>query len=228
MFSGVSALVADGHELFRAALAEFLRREFNFRLVIETSSLDEAIEHLGKTPDIALATIDLRMPGMAGAASLHGIRQVYPDLKLAVVTCSERREDVLLALDAGANGFIPKAFGTAELGSALRLILEGQIFVPASLATSQASGVAARKPVAPPAPEPKLNGLSPRQKNVLDLMALGKSNKEIARDLHLAEGTVKVHVNALYRALGAHNRVSAVAAMSRLNDEAQARMTPTR
>ena len=184
-------------------------------LVIEADSLDDALDHIGRTPDLAFASIDLAMPGMNGEASLLGIREEYPDLRLAVITASERREDILLALDAGVHGYIPKTMRIAEIAAALRTILEGRIFVPPMLATKSLQPTRRAQAVATPA-APRLNGLSPRQKAVLNLISLGKSNKEIAHELSLAEGTVKVHVSALFRTLGAHNRMSAVAAIARL------------
>ena len=206
------ALVADDHELFRAALAGMLRAHVGFRSVLEAGTLDEALGHLGRESDLAFAAIDLGMPGMAGAASVRAIRRSHPTLRLAVVTASERREDILQALDAGVNGYVPKTLPTAALTAALRAILEGGIFVPPVLAecgVHQGSGTAS------PAPEAEDAGLSPRQRDVMQLIALGKSNKEIARALNLATGTVKVHVNAIYRAVGASNRVTAVAAVAR-------------
>lgn len=212
-----AAIVADDHELFRAALSELLKNTFGFSNVFQAGSLDMGIELLSASDTITFASFDLSMPGMEGAASLHSIREFYPNVRLAVVTASERREDILAALGAGVNGFIPKSLGIVEVRQALRSIIDGQIYVPAALAAANAlaSPVVARPKQKPPALRSN-ELLSPRQNDVLALMAQGLSNKEIARHLHLAEGTVKVHVNALYRALGAHNRVSAVTAMQRL------------
>jgi len=212
-----AAIVADDHELFRAALSELLKSTFGFSNVFQAGSLDEGIEHLGASDAITFASFDLSMPSMEGAASLHSIREIYPKMRLAVVTASERREDILAALGAGVNGFIPKSLGIVEVSKALRSIIGGQIYVPAALAaantlTAPAVAIAKQEPASSRPNEL----LSPRQNDVLALMAQGLTNKEIARHLRLAEGTVKVHVNALYRALGAHNRVSAVAAMQRL------------
>lgn len=209
------AVIADDHELFRSALIELLKRDFNFKGILEAASLDEAIDHLGRVAGVTFASVDLTMPGMNGAASLHGIRDVYPDVCIAVVTASERRADILTALEAGVHGFVPKTFGIQEVSKAFRLILSGQIFVPAALAITQFK--VGSEEASPPGLDlaTKWDGLSPRQKDVLNLMCHGLSNKEIARKLDLAEGTVKVHVNALFRALGAHNRASVIAAMAK-------------
>lgn len=196
-------------------MVELLKRDFNFKTIIEAASLDEAIDQLGRVPDITFASLDLSMPGMNGAASLLEIREIYPEVRIAVVTASERREDILTALDAGVHGFVPKTLGIQEASKAFRLILSGHIFVPAALAIPARKPCSEEGPSPSPDPVAKFAGLSPRQKDVLNLMSQGLSNKEIARNLDLAEGTVKVHVNALFRALGAHNRVSVVAALAR-------------
>lgn len=211
-----TAIVADDHEIFCSALGELLKKEFGFKQVLLASSLDEVIECLGQNPRISFACLDLSMPGVDGAASLHGIREIYPKTTIAVVTASERREDILAALGAGVHGFVPKSLGIQEVSRALRSILSGQIYVPAALAAASVRDLSEEHTVTL-RDVSSVGYLSPRQSDVLRLMAQGLSNKEIARSLRLAEGTVKVHVNALYRALGAHNRVSAVAAMARLD-----------
>jgi DNA-binding NarL/FixJ family response regulator len=209
-----TALIADDHELFRAGLGAMLKRDLGFSEVIETGSLDEAIEHLGRHA-ISLACFDLSMPGVGSAGNLQAVREGFPQVRLAVITASTRREDILLALTAGAHGYVPKTLRIGEIADALRLVLAGQVFVPPCLAQpltpATGQGRAAEKT---PARTLKAAELTLRQREVLRLMAEGKSNKGIARALDLAEGTVKVHVNALFRTLGVHNRVSAVGAIA--------------
>jgi DNA-binding NarL/FixJ family response regulator len=221
--SGLTAVIADDHELFRAALTELLRREIGFRTVVQAETFEEAMHQLKCHPDAAFACIDLAMPGMQGSASFHAIRERCPNIRIAVVTASERREDILMALGAGVHGFIPKTFRIAQMATALRTILEGGIFVPPQLALTPAprrrtSACDRAQPRSPQqlADEPLRPGLglSARQEDVSRLMAQGKSNKEIAQALGLAENTIKVHVHALYRSLGTHNRVLAVAAVA--------------
>jgi DNA-binding NarL/FixJ family response regulator len=185
--------------------------------VIQVGTLEAAIAYLVQASATSVATIDLSMPGMNGVTSLAGIRIVCPHVRLVVVTASERREDILQALDAGAHGFIPRTYRTTDMLAAFRTILEGRIFVPPNLAEkgARASCNTLRARPSHPGGSPIL---SPRQRSVMDLLALGRSNKEIARELEMAEGTVKIHVNAIYRTLGARNRVSAVAAVAALGD----------
>jgi len=210
-----TAIVADDHGLLRASLAELLRRDLGFTIVVEAESLDQMIEHLGRIPDVRLATVDLAMPGMVGATSLQAIRDVYPNVRVAMISGSERREDILLALAAGAHGYITKTLSMADISAALRTIVAGNIYVPPALAARAIPSATAPSSQLSSDPSAGRSRLSPRQQVVAELLAAGKSNKEIARDLSLAEGTVKVHIQAILRAFGAHNRVSALAAMAR-------------
>ncbi|MDR7039262.1 MULTISPECIES: LuxR C-terminal-related transcriptional regulator [Methylobacterium] len=205
---GAVALVADDHELFRAAVADLLKRDCGFTSVIEVGSLDEAMQVLGEHPEISLASFDLAMPGVGNATSLRSVREVFPKVRVVVVTGSGGREDILLALQAGLHGYVPKTLGISEIANAFRTVLAGNIYVPAVV--TELPPQPAPPAVAVPARLPELAGkLTPRQQDVLRLIRCGRSNKEIAIALGLTENTVKVHANALYRALGVHNRYGA-------------------
>jgi DNA-binding NarL/FixJ family response regulator len=204
------AVIADDHGMYRMGLAFTLKDRLGFDEVAEAGSLDEALEKLGETEGVALALFDLSMPGMQSAASLAAVRECYPELPIAVVSGSDNRNDVLDALAAGVNGFVPKRLVDEELVAALRTIVAGAIFVPPTLATAGAVRTA------PVASEPALDRLTPRQRDVLGLLIEGRSNKEIARALDLGQGTVKIHLAALFRHLGVHNRAAAVAAAAPL------------
>jgi DNA-binding NarL/FixJ family response regulator len=206
------ALVADDHELFRAGLAAVLARHLGCAEVIEAGSFPEAAEHLRRRPEITLATFDTAMPGMSGAASLRTLCEVFPALRIAVITGSNRREDILLALATGVHGYAPKTLRVCQIVDALRVVLDGQIFVPPGVAELRVVPSEGSTEATTLRQAAKVD-LTPRQRQVVRLIAEGKSNKEIARALDLAEGTVKVHVNSLYRTLSARNRASAVAAV---------------
>jgi DNA-binding NarL/FixJ family response regulator len=215
---GKTALVADDDEFFRMALKSILTSQLGFTEVLETASLDEAVERLSETEGVSLALFDLAMPGMESAASLRAVREFYPETQAAVVSASTRRIDVLLALEAGAHGYVPKNLGVAELARALRSIAEGVIYVPAFIADLSTTMGEPNLPLASSlaraeAPEPSL---TVRQRQVLEHLVAGRSNKEIARALNLGEGTVKVHVAALFRVLGVTSRAAAAAAGARL------------
>ena len=207
-----TAIVADDHELFRVALSSILKTRLGFAEVAETASLDQALERLDDTP-AALALFDLNMPGMETASSLLAVRECYPGVRVAVVSGSTDRRDILLALEAGVHGYVPKTLGIDEIADALRMVLDGWIYVPPSLAQvgNGADSLFSRRPGPAPeggdAPAP----LTPRQGEVLALLTQGKSNKEISRELNLGEGTVKVHMAALFRTLGVSSRTAAAA-----------------
>ncbi|HEX2257231.1 MAG TPA: response regulator transcription factor [Afifellaceae bacterium] len=214
-----TALVADDDEFFRIAIRSVLKDRLGVAKVIETASLDEALERLSEEPDIAVALFDLAMPGMESPASLGAVRELFPRARVVVVSASQRRRDVLMALEAGVHGYVPKGLGVDDLAKALQLVLDGFVYVPASLPEvasdrSRAEGRTEQAPV--PVATGPLAFLTPRQRDVLQLIVAGKSNKEIARGLKLGEGTVKVHLAALFRNLGVNNRAAAAAAGARL------------
>lgn len=203
------ALVADDDEFFRMAISKILCDRLDIGEVIQTGSLDEALERLGETPGITMALFDLAMPGVESAASIGAVRELFPDIRIAVVSSSNRRQDILKALEVGVHGYVPKGLGIDELADAIRAILNGAVYVPESLSNPPAPKAAG--PLDEVGPR-----LTPRQRDVLELLVEGKSNKEIARNLDLGEGTVKIHMAALFRALGVRNRSSAAVLGARL------------
>lgn len=211
-------LISDDDEYFRLALTALLRGPLSFERVIETASLDEALDRLENSAErISLALFDLRMPGMESPANLAAVRDCYPDLRVAVVSASRRRHDVLSALEIGVHGYIPKSFGPDELVRALKVVIAGDIFVPVFLADVSGEAATARtRPGVSLLETERRPTLSPRQRQVLDLLVKGFSNKQIASTLSLGEGTVKVHVAALLRHLGVSNRAAAAATGARL------------
>jgi DNA-binding NarL/FixJ family response regulator len=209
---GCPVLVADDDEYFRLAVTALLRGPLGFSDVIETGSLDEALEKLtAATPVVALALFDLFMPGMDGPTTLGAVRDCHPAVRIAVVSSSRSRQDILAALDVGVHGFIPKGCGPAELVRALEIIVNDDIFVPSFVA--DVSGIIRAKPSSQGEISGSLpSSMSRRQQDVLALLVKGYSNKKIANDLSLGEGTVKIHVATLLRKLGVSNRTGAAAA----------------
>lgn len=208
-----TALISDDDEWFRIALSTVLTG-LGFDRVIQTGSLDDAISELSAIKgECDLALFDLHMPGMESPASLKAVKDFDPHLKIAVVSGSTRRADIMGALEIGVNGYVPKGLGSKDLTKALAQIIGGSVFVPAALAN------------APEAPEPQetnqpqrsdFERLTPRQKDVLKMLVEGKATKEIASGLNLSDGTVKIHLKALFKTLGVKNRAAAAVAGSRL------------
>ena len=213
------ALVADDDEFFRMALGMILTKKLGCSEVIEAGSFDEALERLSEQANISIALFDLSMPGIKNLANLRVIRENFPSILVVVVSSSNSRRDVLMALEAGVHGYVPKSLGIVELTAALKAVFEGIVCVPQSLcdisSTAEKPSLASAETSAA-APAVTLNALTPRQRDVLSPMVQGQSNKEIARTLNLGEGTVKIHVAALFRNLGVKGRAAAAVAGARL------------
>ena len=225
-------LVADDDEYFRLALTALLKGPLEFEAIIETGSLDEALDRLATAePPVCMALFDLSMPGMDGPATLGAVRDCHPDVRVAVVSASQSRQDVLAALEIGVHGYIPKGFGPNELVRALNIIIGGDIFVPTFLAdvvgaistaqagsrNSSAANAGGLGPKGGIGQHQELPAsISPRQREVLALLVKGYSNKQMASELSLGEGTIKIHVATLLRNLGVSNRTGAAAAGARL------------
>jgi len=201
----IRVLVADDHELFRSGLRQLLVDALDAAEVREAETFDQALELLTNEGAGDLILVDLRMPGMSGAEALAALRDGFPEAKVAVVSAWEERAEIIAALSAGVHGYIPKSLPSAEIAAAIRSILDGRIFVPPALG---------RRETGAPAPAGASgNGekLTIRQREVLKELLKGQASKEIARTLDIAEGTVKIHLAAIYRALGVRTRAEAIA-----------------
>ncbi|GAM96408.1 two-component response regulator [alpha proteobacterium U9-1i] len=202
----LSVLIADDHELFRSGLKQLLVDELGADIVREAETFDAALEILMTEGAGDLILVDLRMPGMSGAEALAALRDGFPEAKVAVVSAWEERPEIFSALAAGVHGYIPKSLPSAEIAAAIRSVLEGRIFVPPAIGKREPG-----QTVTPAAPMEGADRLTIRQKDVLGELVKGRASKEIARSLNIAEGTVKIHLAAIYRALGVRTRAEAIA-----------------
>jgi DNA-binding NarL/FixJ family response regulator len=161
---------------------------------------------------------------MAGPDSLGAVKAAYPASNIAVISGGEDRENVLKSISAGLSGYIPKSLSDDEIAKALEMMLRGYIFVPTFMATTAETQLPSRRTErATPVHAAPLEELTPRQRDVLHYIVQGRSNKEIARELDIAEGTVKIHLAALFVHFGAHNRTElATRAQGLLNGAGQA------
>jgi DNA-binding NarL/FixJ family response regulator len=219
-------LLADDHEMFRMAMRVALAP-----LGVETEWLEAdsaaATLHLLETAGpVDLALLDLHMPQADGLPWIARLRRRFPDAPLVVVSADEQAINVKALIDLGVAGFIPKSDSAAVILQAVRLVLSGGTYVPLRLLALQRGPVARAAGGNGDAPgtgaERAIPGLTPRQDAVLRLLAQGYPNKLIARDLGLSEGTVKVHLLAIYRVLNARNRTAAVVAAQKWLQAAQA------
>jgi DNA-binding NarL/FixJ family response regulator len=209
-------LIADDDAYFRMAVGAILTRQFGFSEVIEASSLDEALERLSEGTEISAALFDLSMPGVKTPTNLRAVRECFPQTRVAVISGSSSRRDMLLAFEAGVHGYMPKSLSISELTNALETVFNGGIYAPPALADISLSSSEIVREVEGASEAAELSGqLTPRQQDVLDLLVQGKSNKEIALALRLGEGTVKIHMAAIFRFFGVNNRAAAAVAGAR-------------
>lgn len=228
-------LTVDAHPITREALArvvaEMMAREALARSIVmdgnpsaevlEADSLAAAEERLAAHPDVTLAVLDVALPDASGTEAIERVLAKRPDLPILVLSGRDDPATARAALDAGARGFLSKRSPTRVLIEALRLVLVGGTYVPPQALRAVPSSKPTSSGGAPPSDGPaftplKSLGLTPRQVDVLALLVQGKPNKLICRTLNLAEGTVKTHTAAIYRALGVMNRTQAVYAVNRL------------
>lgn len=203
--STIQILIADDHGLIRDGICGHLQKLGHPITFVEACDWIEAIAAAISHPDLALALVDLHMPGKEGLTGLAELLRANPSLPVMVLSASGSVEDMRAALRLGALGYVTKNESVAVLLGAVRLVLDGGIYVPPALVNLSADTHAAHEPL-----------LTERQLEVLRLIVEGKSNKEIARKLHLAHATVKVHLAAIYRALTVENRTQAAIAAERL------------
>jgi len=215
-------LVVDDHPLFRVGLWHLLNQLADNIQIVEASNVEQAKAQLVDGSDFDIVLVDLLMPGMEGFENLREICQMVAQTPVVVVSVKERAEDVRGAIDAGAMGYIPKSSSPQVLVQALKLVLSGGVYLPPHL-LGVAHSVSDAWTETREAVEPALNGplgrLTPRQRQVLSLLAEGKSNKEIASELGLAAGTVKIHVSSIFKALNVNNRTLAVIAANEMRSE---------
>jgi DNA-binding NarL/FixJ family response regulator len=204
-------LIADDHEMVRSALRLALGSIATDIQWLEAGTAEEVEAELGSHPELDLALVDFNMPGATGVLWIEALRRRFPAIPLVVISGEEDRDLVLDLIGRGVAGFIPKSDSSQVILHAVRLVLSGGTYAPLRLlgGDSPAPGRArdAHRGNGENTPIP---GITARQLEVLRLLARGLPNKTIARELGLSEGTVKVHLLAIYRVLGARNRTEAV------------------
>lgn len=214
-------LLIDDHALFRDALALLITQKLPGLSLLQAGSMAEALQVLQANPDTTLALLDLGLPDSQGLESLARVHDASPLVTVVVLSADERRETIIAAIEAGAAGFIPKTAQGSVLDNALRVVLDGGVYVPRE--ALEPPGAQRSAGLLPASPTPL--DLSPRQLDVLRLLIEGKSNKLICRELDLSESTVKTHLGAIFRRLDVNSRTQAVLAAARLGLRLQPRST---
>lgn len=208
-------LVIEDHALVREGLVRVLRQLESQVEVFEAGECQGAVAVLEREADLDLVLLDIALPGLDGLACLDLFRARFPATPVVVVSAYDDAHTVGRALKHGALGFIPKAYSTERLIAAIRQVLAGNIHRPDQLMPVTMGAELAPAPAVQDAPASEF-GLTERQAEVLGLMTKGKSNRDIANLLGLSEGTVKIHITAIFKALGVSSRTQALVAVSRL------------
>ncbi|WP_372610610.1 response regulator [Halomonas sp.] len=202
-------LIADDHPLFRDAIAAVIEAGLPGSRLLQAGSLAGALRQAEACEALDLLLLDLGLPDAEGLSGLQALREALPWLPVIIVSAEQERHTILEAIDLGAVGYIPKSTPREALLAALTRILDGQVYLPPDIM---------RRPPARPAPEAapddalaaRLGKLTDKQLEVLACLARGASNKIIARELEIAETTVKTHVSAILRKLGVASRMQAI------------------
>lgn len=219
-------LIADDHRLVMEAVkAKLAELEAGIEFVLATTVVELLA---GASDDLDLAVVDLNIPGGDGHRHIDELRKRHPAVPVIVLSGYEDPAIMRTALEKGVLGFIPKAYSPEVMLSAVRLVLAGGVYVPPMMLSALPPGIVAGMPAVEaargtqPSPAHTLdhlrNVLTERQVEVLELLSQGKPNKLIGRALGISEGTVKIHLAAIFRALNVRNRTEAVVAAQSLTE----------
>ena len=192
----IKVMVVDDHPLMRVGVSSIVNARSDMTVVAQTGTGEESVALFAKhRPDITL--MDLRLPGMSGVDAIRAIRSSFPEARFVVLTTYEGDADIHRALESGAQGYVIKGMPYQTLVDALQRVHKGGRFLPPPVARALASRL----------PD---SDLSAREQEVLRLLASGKTNKDIASSLGIAEATVKCHVSAILVRLNVSDRTEAV------------------
>lgn len=209
-------LIADDHALFRDGMRYVLQQLGDEVEIIEAANFPEALRRMEVNPKFDLVLMDLSMPGSEGATSVRQFHHRYPDAVIVVISGLDHREEIERVMESGAVGFISKSTPSKVMLNALRLVLEGGIYLPPQLLQV---ALPHDQPLSTPVGsrrQTNAHGLSSRQNEALTLLGRGLSNKEIAEIMGLAEGTVKIHIAAVYQVLHISSRFEAMRVAERM------------
>jgi DNA-binding NarL/FixJ family response regulator len=212
----VKILLVDDHALFREGMKLLLNSLDSNLDLEEASECAEGLD-LARSHDFDLVLLDLKLPGLNGLDALDALRDAAPGVPIVVLSGEDDPSIVRTAIERGAMGFIPKSSTPEVLIQALRLVLAHGVYLPPlALGAPRAALSAGAATPGNGAGDAALPGITQRQMEVLRCVIRGKPNKIIARELNISEGTVKLHLSAVLRALGVHNRTEAVYAAAKL------------
>ena len=215
--NAIHILVVDDHTLFRRGLIALLEQDGRFEIAGEAGDLGVALRAVTSgAPDVIL--LDNHLPGVRGIDGIPALKDAYPKARILILTVSEDEEDLATAMQAGADGYLLKTVESDQLCDSVVKVLAGECVISPDMMTKFVSAFRAKpratvaaldamQPAVAPLSDAALESLSPREKEILLLIARGESNKGIARLLDIAETTVKVHVQNIFRKLQLSSRV---------------------
>lgn len=205
-------LLADDHQLFREGVCLMISEMDAEVEVLEAETFPVVLSTLAEHPSISLLLMDLSMPGGEWRQVVQEVRAEYPDLRIVILSATDDQSSICEAIKIGVHGFVPKTSSGKVMQNVIRLVLDGGTYLPPVLLSRDEDGIGLTASIVGKnfGPATSAFDITPRQKDVLDQLRSGLSNKEIARNLDLSEGTVKLHVTALLRALDVNNRTQAV------------------
>lgn len=212
----IKVLMVDDHALFRDGMRYVLQQLADEVEVIDSGNFVDGMRQAANNPDLDLALLDLHMPGSEGVKSILAFHESNPSIPLVVVSGSDQREDIEKVMEYGAMGFISKMSSSKIMLSALRMVMDGGVYLPPQLLQQAMVGLDQGVSTDKRTDRPNKNGLTARQMQTLQLLAEGLSNKEISQRMNLAEGTVKIHTAAVYQALRVSSRLDAVSTARRM------------
>jgi DNA-binding NarL/FixJ family response regulator len=201
----MQAVVVDGDEIVREAIRWLLRSRLGFDVVFPAGNLKDAQAMLAHAEQMELVVVNQHALGEPPLESLTGLAKDFPRADIVVMANSNTQKDAVECLSAGAVAYIPQSLSINRIAAAIQQVLEGGVFLPRGLS--------------PPQPEPVrrfnrqasgVENITPRQREVLDQLLFGKSSKQIGNALGVSEGTIKIHLAAIYRALGVRSRAQAI------------------
>ncbi|WP_439112603.1 response regulator [Hydrogenophaga sp.] len=210
----IRLLLVDDHHLFRRGLRALLSQDDRFEVIGEAGDAGEALRCLAQTPKPDVILLDNHLPGVRGVEAIPALKDAASNARILMLTVSENEEDLAAALRAGADGYLLKTVESEQLAETLVKVLQGESVISPEMLTKLVSVFRSRPAETAPAPLEPATGpspdlLSPREREILLLIARGDSNKLIARALDIAETTVKIHVQHILRKLGLSSRVQA-------------------
>lgn len=209
----MTIIVADDHPMIRASIIDVMQIEHPHTQFVEVSSLSEAEAAIEAHPDIEITLLDLLMPGMNGLAGVQGLLNRHPEVPIAIVSGSLIPDDVSRALEMGVRGYIPKTLKPQHMMDAISGVMNGEIYDPFNAVVEEGG-----EDIAPESATSTqrrhmntlFDTLTKRERQVLDGVTKGLSNKEIARENGIQEVTVKVHLKSVFVKLDVTNRTHAV------------------